>query len=175
MKTAKEIALIGVYTALLIGGQFALSAISGVEVVTVLFLSFAFYYGVKRAVVVAVAFSLIRCFLFGFFPSVIILYLVYYPLCALIFGGLGNLYGHKLNPKRHVLVIVVAVFTTILFTLLDNVITPLYYGMKGEALKGYLYASLYAVALQCLSTILTLSVFLRPLIKLFQVVDKRGY
>ncbi len=47
MKAAKEIALVGVFTALLIGGQFVLSGISGVEIVTVLLLSFSYCFGIR--------------------------------------------------------------------------------------------------------------------------------
>ena len=126
MSKTKEIALIGVYVALLIGGQVALSAISGIEVVTVLLASFAFYFGIKRSLIVAVAFSILRCFLFGFMPSVIILYLIYYPLFVTIFGLIGNRFKHKATPKHHVLVIMVAVLCVVLFTALDNLITPLY-------------------------------------------------
>lgn len=48
MRTAKEIALIGVFTALLISGQFVLSGLSGIEIVTVLLLSFSYYFGIRR-------------------------------------------------------------------------------------------------------------------------------
>lgn len=72
MRTAKEISLISVFTALLIGGQFILSGISGIEIVTVLLLSFSYYFGITRGLFVANAFSLLRCFIFGFFPIVII-------------------------------------------------------------------------------------------------------
>ena len=78
MKSAKKIILPGVFTALLIGGQFALSGISGIEIVTVLLLTFVYKYGIKQGLFVANAFSLIRCFIFGFIPSVLILYLIYY-------------------------------------------------------------------------------------------------
>jgi len=172
MKKTKQIAQIGLFTALLIGGQFALSAVSGIEVVTVLLLSFAFYYGAKMGVAVAVAFSLIRCILFGFFPSVLILYLVYYPLFAITFGLIGKKFDRKLNPKRHVLVVAVGVVATCCFTMLDNVITPLYYGFDYDTAVGYAVASLYTLLPQVLCTILTLAVFLRPLVKLYTVVDR---
>ena len=66
MKTAKDIALTGVYTALLIGAQVALSALSGIEVVTVLLLSFCYCFGIARGLAVANSFSLLRCLVFGF-------------------------------------------------------------------------------------------------------------
>ena len=145
MRKAKDVALIGVYTALLIGGQFALASVSGVEIVTLLVFAFAFSFGIKRSLILVVAFSFLRCILFGFFPTVIILYLVYYPLFVTIIGALGNLYKHKLTPKRHILVIIVTVVLTIFFSLLDSVITPLYYGFSVLEWKGYLASSLYAM------------------------------
>ena len=66
--TAKELAFIALMTALLIACQLALSAVQGVEVVTVLFLSFCYSFGVRRGLVVANCFSLLRCLLFGFSP-----------------------------------------------------------------------------------------------------------
>ncbi|MCD7728939.1 MAG: hypothetical protein LUI60_03405 [Clostridia bacterium] len=87
---AKEIAYSAVMTALLIGGQFALSYVAGVEVVTVLLCCYSFVFGKRSGVLTAAAFSLLRCFIWGFYPSVILLYLIYYPLFALIFGSLGS-------------------------------------------------------------------------------------
>ena len=60
-------------------------------------------------------------------------------------GLLGNRFKHKLTPKRHVLVIIVAVVLTVFFSLLDSVITPLYYGFSTLEWKGYLASSLYAM------------------------------
>ncbi|MBO5224785.1 MAG: hypothetical protein J6C23_09785, partial [Clostridia bacterium] len=69
--TTKNLIIAGLYVALLIVAQLALSALAGVEVVTVLLLAFCFVRGVKQGVVVATAFSLIRCFVFGFTPNVL--------------------------------------------------------------------------------------------------------
>lgn len=88
--TAKNIAYIALMTALLIGGQFALSFVAGVEIVTVLLLCFSAYFGVIIGVATAVGFSVLRCLIWGFMPNVVILYFVYYPLFALLFGLLGK-------------------------------------------------------------------------------------
>jgi hypothetical protein len=87
---SKKIAYSAVMCALLIAGQFALSFVSGVEIVTLLLLSFAFCFGIQAGVLTAVAFSLLRCFIWGFYPSVVLLYLIYYPLFAVIFALLGK-------------------------------------------------------------------------------------
>ena len=83
MITAKKVILPGVFTALLIGAQLVLSGVSGIELVTVLLLTFTYKYGSKQGLLVATAFSLLRCFLFGFFPNVVVLYLVPMLLPAL--------------------------------------------------------------------------------------------
>ncbi|MBQ9485401.1 MAG: hypothetical protein IJU83_01030, partial [Clostridia bacterium] len=95
MRSTRFIAITALYTALLLCVQFALSGVAGVELVTVFFLAFCFTFGVKAGIAVAVCFSTIRCFIFGFYPSVIILYLVYYTIFALFFGFLGNRFNHK--------------------------------------------------------------------------------
>ena len=84
------VAVVAVFTALLLGAQYALWFVKGVEVVTVLLLVFSYRFGVRCGVLSAVAFSLLRCLLFGFFPNVVLLYLIYYPLFAACFGGVGN-------------------------------------------------------------------------------------
>ncbi len=89
--TAKTIAYIALMTALLIGGQFALSFVAGVEVVTVLLLCFSAYFGVIIGVATAVSFCTLRCLIWGFMPNVVLLYYIYYPLFALLFGLLGKI------------------------------------------------------------------------------------
>ena len=59
--TAKEIAVCAVMTALLIGGQAAFFPISGIEIVTVLLLTFSWSFGPRAGAMVATAFSLLRC------------------------------------------------------------------------------------------------------------------
>lgn len=170
MKAAKEIALISIVTALLIGGQFILSGISGVEVVTVLLLSFSYFFGVRRGLLVANAFSLLRCFIFGFFPIVIILYLVYYNLFVLVFGLLGIKFKKKLNIKIHTILVIVACIMTIFFTGLDDILTPLYYRYSLSAMKAYAFASLTAVIPQVISTVFTVVLLLPILIRMFRQV-----
>ena len=170
MKTAKDIALIGVFTALLIGGQFVLSGISGVEIVTVLLLSFSYYFGVVRGLLVANAFSILRCFIFGFFPNVIILYLVYYNLFVIVFGLLGKRFKKELNLKIHMIIVLAAVLMTAFFTGLDDIVSPLYYGFSLDATKAYAVASLTAVVAQVICTLVTVLFLLPVLIRAFSIM-----
>ena len=163
MRAAKEIALNGVFTALLIGGQIVLSGISGVEIVTVLLLSFSYYFGIRGGLFVANAFSLLRCLIFGFFPNVIILYLVYYNLFVLAFGLLGIRFKKELNLVIHIILVIAACIMTIIFTGLDDIITPLYYRFSIDAMRAYALASLTAVIPQVICTIVTVS-FLLPIL-----------
>ena len=106
MRTAKEIALISVFTALLIGGQFVLSGISGIEIVTVLLLSFSYYFGIRRGLLVANAFSLLRCFIFGFFVNVIITqkqatYQAFFENLIIISSGYWQLIGVESSIFLH--------------------------------------------------------------------------
>ena len=168
MRTAKEIALVSVFTALLIGGQLVLSGISGVEIVTVLLLSFSYYFGVRKGLLVANAFSILRCFIFGFFVNVIILYLVYYNLFVLTFGILGSKLKKELNLKILTLIVLVASLLTAIFTGLDDIITPLYYRFSIDAMKAYAIASLTAVIPQVICTILTVILLFPILVRVFR-------
>lgn len=164
----KDITLIGVFTAVLLGGQLALSGISGVEIVTVLFASFVYAKGIKNGVMLATCFSLIRCFIFGFIPTVIILYLVYYNIFAIVVGGISFVLQKKLTVKNTIILTVVVLLLTISFTMLDNVITPLFYGYSKETARAYFLASLYAVIPQSICAVVTMSCLFYPLIRLYE-------
>ena len=76
MPPSKEIAYTALACALLIGGQYVFSFVAGVEIVTLLLICFSFVFGVRNGVICAVAFSVLRCLLYGFYPTAIILYLI---------------------------------------------------------------------------------------------------
>ena len=165
MRSTRFIAITALYTALLLCVQFALSGVAGVELVTVFFLAFCFTFGVKAGIAVAVCFSTIRCFIFGFYPSVIILYLVYYTGFALFFGFLGNRFNRKTTLWRFIFIVVLATAFTALFTLLDDVITPLFYGFSISAAKAYFYSSLPFMLTQCICAAISVGVLFIPLYK----------
>ncbi len=113
------------------------------------------------------AFTLLRCFVFGFFPNVIILYLVYYNLFVLSFGLLGIRFKRELDIAIHIKLVIVACVMTVIFTGLDDLITPLYYGFSIDAMKAYALASLTAVLPQLICTIVTVSLLLPILYRIF--------
>ena len=168
MNTAKNITLPAVFTALLLVGQFVLSGISGVEVVTVLLLCFAYRYGIRQGLIVANAFSLLRCFIFGFMPNVLVLYLVYYNLFVLVFGGVGNAFKREYSIKKHVIIVALALVMTTAFTLLDNVITPLIYSYNLNATKAYFIASLYTLIPHLVCSAVTVSLLFPALTKVLK-------
>lgn len=90
LSPAKEIAYIAVTTALLIGVQLALSAVPGVEFVTVILLCTSYVFGARFGALTGLAFSLLRCLLFGFYPAVVAVYCIYFPLFGLLFGTIGR-------------------------------------------------------------------------------------
>lgn len=237
MPPAKEVAYIAITCALLIGGQYVFSFVVGVEIVTLILACFSFCLGIRRGVILAVSFSLLRCIIFGFSPTAVILYLLYYPLLAAVFGGLGHikcetfesfplyfaavvnvlllgiaaacavLYGLDLIKTSRIykytlyallwvifalcvclclvfdgLLIAKKVFgkntaaalkvitlssagavCTILFTLFDDVITPLFYGYSRETALAYFYASFTAMLPQVICTIVSVSTLFLPL------------
>lgn len=268
--TAQQIAAAALMTALLIGGQVALGLVAGIEIVTVLLLCYAYAFGPVMGMLTAIAFSLLRCFVWGFYPSVIVLYLIYYTLFALLFGLLGNferwrqkkgaeasaagkadagtppagtgspgrerggkllvfftetlfvavavpcagmlggyikistlalsrmqtlswiilgidvagflvynflllVLGHRKaagNVRYVISMTAVAAFCTVCFSLLDDVITPLFYGYAADAALAYFYTSFLAMIPQTLCTIVTVSLFFEPLTKIFGYAAK---
>lgn len=87
---AKQLAISSLTLALLVSVQYVLSFLPGVELVTVILLCFCYTFGICLGVITATTFSFIRCFLFGFSPSVVLLYLIYYNLFAVLFGTIGK-------------------------------------------------------------------------------------
>ena len=174
MRITRFIAITALYTALLISLQLALSGVVGVELVTAFFLAFCFTAGVKAGVTVAVCFSLLRCFLFGFSPSVIVLYLVYYSCFALFFGFLGNVFKRRFTFWSFFSAVVFVTVFTALFTLLDDVITPLFYGFDLKAMQGYFIASLPVIPVQCVCAALSSLALFFPLTKALLFALKIG-
>lgn len=217
---AKKIAACAIIVALLIAVQFALSFVSGVELVTVLLLCFCYTFGIVCGMLVATAFSLIRCFLFGFVPNVVLLYLIYYNLFALLFGSLKKhklpvwvcpvllsllaagsayfaiagipisiLYQNKIRimfwilfgiaaalllvyivlilchkkSKELASITALAAFCTVLFTLLDDLISPLLLGYGAEATLAYFYTSLLAMLPQTICASVSVFILFNPI------------
>ena len=235
LSLSKEIAYIAVTCALLIGGQFVFSFVVGVEIVTLILASFSFIFGARRGIICAVCFSLLRCVIYGFYPTVVILYLIYYPLLALVFALLGKcenltsplcaaavnilliaicvacavcyfaniikvakafavtikillwvifslcaalcliydcIYFSRIKGKGEILKVVllatVGAVMTAIFTLLDDVITPLFWGFTPFTALAYFYSSFTAMLPQIICTVVTISTLFLPLTSVFK-------
>lgn len=168
--SSKNLILAGVYTAILIVAQLALSVLAGVEVVTVLLLAYCYARGAKQGVIVATSFSLIRCLLFGFAPNVLLLYVIYYNLFAVLSGFIGNCFNKKYSILGHVVVLLASVCLTICFTFLDCVITPLMYCFSLKATNAYFLASLPVVTTQIISAFASVTVLFYPILKLLKSI-----
>ena len=253
--SARDIAVIAVTVALLIGGQALFAALPGVEVVTVVLLSFSWSFGAARGMLTATAYSLLRCFFFGFDAKTVVLYLLYFNFFACLFGVLGGRGGGKagaagkkkkkegkgekekisplsavfteglflalcvlaaavlsgavrvsvllqtgLNILAWVLLFIAsagavaynillffsrkypacaaaaqtvaaaaaAAVCTVLFTLLDDALYPLFYGVRGEAAVAYFYASFTAMLPQTVCALVSVSILFRPLTRVFR-------
>ena len=171
MNKTKFIVRVAMCGALLIGGQLALSSVTGIEVVTVMMLCFCFCFGVGHGVAIATTFSLLRCFVFGFQINVIVLYLIYYNLFAVFFGWLGRRFAGKMSLLKTVIVVASAVVFTVCFTLLDDIITPLIFAFHPNVARIYFLQSLYAVIPQSICTVVTVSVIFHPLTKIIKKIN----
>ena len=169
--SAKECAYLAVFVALVIAVQVVFSAVPGVELVTVMFVTYAFTFGVKRGMISATVFSLLRQFVFGGYPNVLILYLVYFNLLTVCFGLLGKVIK---NPLKGIVgIVIIACACTVCFTLLDDIITPLWYGYSEQATRIYFKASLLVLIPQAICTAVSVGVLFLPLQKAFAFVKNR--
>ncbi len=171
MKNTKFIVRVAMSVALLIAVQMALSMISGVELVTVILLCLCVCYGARTGLAIATTFSLLRCFFFGFQVNVMALYLVYYNLFALFFGWLGGRFGGETTWLQRGIVVFSAVVFTALFTLLDDIITPLIYGFHWNATKVYFLQSLTAMIPQMVCAAVSVLVLFTPLTRVIRKIN----
>lgn len=162
----KDCAYIAVFVALTIAAQVCLAAIPGVELVTVLFAAFSFAFGCRRGMIAATVFSLLRQLVFGFSPAVLILYLLYYNLFTLLFGFLGQ--HLTLKVKIVPILTIIACVCTVGFSMLDNVITPLFMGLSGKPLAMYFWASFSFMIPQVICAAVSVGVLFFPLAKFFK-------
>lgn len=169
--SAKECAYLAVFIALLIGIQLALSAVPGVELVTLLFVAYAFVFGICRGTLAATAFSLLRQLIFSFSPTVLVLYLVYYNFLTAVFGSFGHIVKRPLVCLWWLTA--AACICTVCFTMFDNLITPLWLGFSERAWRAYFYASLSFMIPQVICTAMTVGVLFYPLQRVFRLI-KRG-
>ncbi|MBQ2769295.1 MAG: hypothetical protein IJF44_04925 [Clostridia bacterium] len=170
IKTAKECAYIAVFVALVIAAQLVLAALPGIEVVTVLFISYSFVFGACRGGIAAVAFAFLRQLVFPFSETVLILYLVYFPLLGGLFGFLGHWVKKPLFSLWWLLPIAVA--CTAAFNLFDGWFTPLWYGMQGEAARAYFISSLPFMLPQLACTAVSMLFLFVPLQRAFRLIKK---
>lgn len=169
--SAKECAFLAVFVALVIAVQTVLSVVPGVELVTVLFVTYSYTMGVKRGMASATAFSLLRQMIFGFYPTVLVLYLIYFNLLAICFGLLGKKIKNPL--KLLPLIIAVACVCTVCFTMIDNILTPLWYGYSKKSAILYFKASLPFMIPQVICTAISVGVLFYPLHKTFKLSKNR--
>lgn len=171
-RSAKELAYLALYLALLIGGQYLFAAVPGVEIVTLLFVTYSFSFGVQRGIVLATCFSFLRQILFGFFPKVLILYLVYFNLLAVVFALLGKA-AKKRQKTRLWLVTLIACLCTAFFTVLDALLTAWYFAFTAQAAKTYFLASLPFMLPQIVCTGVTVGGLFLPLRAIFDRLNPK--
>ena len=165
LTSAKECTYVALFVALVIGIQLTFTFLPGVELVTVLFVSYAFIMGSGRGMVAATAFSMLRQMVFGADLKVLVLYLVYFNALTALFGFLGK--KVKLTKKNLLGLTLIACLCTASFTLLDNVLTPLWLGMSQRNAKLYFYASLPFMFPQILCTAISVGLLFPSLSKVF--------
>lgn len=167
----KTIIIIALFVSLLLVAQVALSALNGIEIITVLLASFVFCYGIRMGVVSTNIFIVVRCIVFGFFPSVMILYAVYYNLFVVVFGLVRRV-PNKQNA--YILSVICACLMTLAFTLLDDIVTPLYFGFGIETTKAYWLMSLTVIIPQEICTLVTMLTLFPVLTKTFTICNERS-
>lgn len=166
LRSAKELTRAAIFVALVLSVQVALSSVPGVELVTLLFVAYSYVFGAKRGTFAATAFTLVRQIVFGIWIKVLVLYLVYFNFLCVVFGILGK------RRAKLWLVVPIACVCTALFTVFDDILTPLYYGYTMKAAKTYFLASLPFAIPQIVCTFFSVGLLFSPLTKIFFALKK---
>lgn len=236
---SRDLAYIAVICALLLGGQFVFSFVVGVEIVTLILMCFSYRFGAKRGAICAISFSLLRCLIYGFYPTALILYLIYYPALAALSGLLGKrknlsapvfavtvniiligasvacavcyfadiirvaavyaitikvllwvifslcsalcaiydvIYFSRIKAKAEILKVIliasVGAVMTAFFTLLDDIITPLFWGYTRLTALAYFYSSFTAMLPQVVCTVVSVCTLFLPLTAVLKKITK---
>ena len=216
--SVRGLARCAVMSALLVAVQYCLGFVPGIELVTAVFSAYCFVCGTASGILTAVCFSLLRCLIYGFYPAVILLYLIYYPLLALAFSNLskippkafkiallisallcltGFVFGIKISAVyrlriRILFLILFIIFSalfvltvikraelssnaasaaavmTVLFTLLDDVISPLMLGFSAKSAEAYFYGGFLVMLPQTLCASISVFILFEPLKRAFE-------
>lgn len=166
INTAKECVVLAMFVAVVIAVQLTLALLPGVELVTVLFVSYSFVMGWKMGMLSATAFSFLRQIVFGFFPNVLVLYLLYYNFLTLGFGLLGK--KLQITVKSLPIIVILSCVGTVLFTMTDNILTVIWYAYSAKAAKAYILASLSFMIPQVICTAVSVSLLFLPLWRVFK-------
>ncbi len=169
--SAKECAYLAVFVSLTIAIQAVLSMVPGVELVTVLFVTYAFVMGPIRGMIAATAFTFLRQIIFGFYPTVFALYIIYFNLLTACFGLMGRFIKNPL--KTLPLIVVIACICTVCFTMIDNILTPLWLGYGKKSTMLYFKASLPFMIPQVICTAISVTALFIPLRKVFSYVKSK--
>lgn len=183
---AKNLAVMAVMAALLIGAQFALSFVAGVELVTLLLCAFCVVFGVKRGLITAVAFSVLRCLIFGFTLNVVVLYLFYFPTLAVVVGFYGKLINKTFavdkNPVKRALnaksvivfigLIAIVAAMTCLFTMVDNIVAPFIMGFSATSAKIYFINSLPVMVTHMISATVSVALLFFHIYKAMKYIKE---
>lgn len=121
--TIKNIVLVGILSATLTVAKLALFFVANVEIVTLLIMVYATVFGRKTALFSALVFSTVEVLLFGF-NTWVVLYFIYWPLLALVAGTI-------LKKPRVWCAVLLAIVLTIVFDVLDSLITTIFAALGG--------------------------------------------
>lgn len=118
---ARDVALVGILSAVITAGKQALSFIPNVEIVTLLFIIYTVTFGAKRTLLVSVIFTTLQILIYGFATWLLVYYFLW-PLLiittTLIKDKLKSEYGYA----------VVAGFYGMIFGLIFAVSESFFYG-----------------------------------------------
>ncbi len=117
--TAIYIALVAMFSAMLLGGKMALVSIPNVEVVTIITAVCAYVWGLWIAMPMTIVGILVQIAIFGF-NTWVLEYFIHWPIVSVLFAFLG-----KIKFKNRVTEVVAATSVAVVITALFGVMTSI--------------------------------------------------
>lgn len=163
IRTAKDIAFIGLASASLTAVKLALSWLANVELVTLFIIFYTLTLGVKRTIFACNIFIVCECLIYGIGPWVISYFIHWNTLCIV---------AHALNKKgvkKSIFYALWAILLTFLFGVQTSAIEVIIFSSQSEFLSAFLlkyFMGITFFAVHMASAFLSTLLLLPPLLKI---------
>ena len=165
-----EVAAISVFTALSIGGAYALAVIPNVELMSLFVFTAGFLFGVHVGAVVGL-FSMLIYTIWNPWGSPIIVISIAQIIGMVTFGVAGGIYGRRWNDKHDITFLnmleigITAGFLTLFYDCITNIAYAAAFGLLDALIIVFIMGSIFMIV-HTVSNIAFFTIFIGPLVRI---------